>query len=306
MRNFNMCGYCIEAGFLSRYLENEFDIKDKDDFKDFHRLACMTHTDISEVIESYKKYSDCKPCLNIFTLRYFINQIGNNDDLSFQFLRGLFAGVEIEDFLAGIKDFKGCRFWRAINPEHFFALEEPKFLFHQRSELLCVESKKTLKHYCDWWLKGDVLGDGERLQPMAPDEHISHINELENTAWDVFHAIFRCICVAFVYSISNNIHHDEIEKIALHPPRAIPDFEGFDLWLQRVAFSHCVRQFGISFVEHHYQNIRSELLAYAMYKNDFSANDLEILAKLVGELVPFHAMPREEIAELINNRLVDM
>lgn len=117
-----------------------------------------------------------------------------------------------------------------------------------KKDNLKSKSVDTLNFYYKWWILGKNL-------------------DLSNTKnKEKFNAIFPFAFISFLY-LSQHAHESEtIKKIALEPPKNIPDFEAFDLWLQRRAFVFCVREYGVHFIFEHYKNLRAELIAYALLK----------------------------------------
>ncbi|GAB6146636.1 hypothetical protein JCM12294_40770 [Desulfocicer niacini] len=69
-----------------------------------------------------------------------------------------------------------------------------------------------------------------------------------------------------MYLRKYNRNSELIEKIALYCPNDVPDFMGYDLWLQRRAFVLYVQGVGIIEVLKHVDEIRPELINYALLK----------------------------------------
>ncbi|MFO7803066.1 MAG: hypothetical protein R6V55_12300 [Desulfovermiculus sp.] len=74
--------------------------------------------------------------------------------------------------------------------------------------------------------------------------------------------LLPCLYFALIFLSSQRQGIDSLEKIALTPPHGVPDFSGFDLWLQRKALVCMLGHKGISFL---LDNLHPELCLEPVY-----------------------------------------
>lgn len=98
-----------------------------------------------------------------------------------------------------------------------------------------------------------------------------------------FNALFPKIFFALSMLAKHQPTSKALIRIALKNPET-PSFDGYDLWLQRKAFTACLKEYGFEFIAYHFKNIRYELMAYALLKGGIKVGNLGKLTRLINTL----------------------
>lgn len=156
------------------------------------------------------------------------------------------------------------------------------------SKGLLNKSIETLDFYYEWWISGKTEIDAD-----------------ESKRREKFNAIFPFVLISFLYFSKQDPGSEIIKKIALEPPKDIPAFEAFDLWLQRQTFVFCVREYGIQFIFENYQRLRAELIAYALLKVYIDSVGLNTLMEFFSnnKLEPQILADSDYLLEIVNDLL---
>ncbi|MBK8815621.1 MAG: hypothetical protein IPN42_09030 [Methylococcaceae bacterium] len=107
------------------------------------------------------------------------------------------------------------------------------------------------------------------------------------------------------YLIKYQPESNAIKNIALNTPCSTPDFTGNDLWLQRTAFESCVLKYGIEFIIENINELRLELICFALLKGHFDSSDLYKLKEAISatpDLYGLHVND-ESLLLIINSKL---
>jgi len=277
-----MCGYCIESAYFLSFIYKNINVIDVTDSflypvymeesetfiedlenKRICSITFISQSDISETSIIYcriieKLILENKNFYHILDNRYYIDNTN-----------------KINTFIA--KRYK-CAYLNNFDLKRFCNNTKYREKFLKNKTKLIDISTKILKDYCKFW----ILGIGKEISdPIKRMSETGIMDPIENTTpenWEKFYLLFPIVFFAFLILEKYTKKSKIIKYIALNDPHDIPDFPGLDLWLQRRAFTKCIKEYGIQFFLKNYENIRQlELLFYFILKNVISKKDLLIL-----------------------------
>ena len=115
--------------------------------------------------------------------------------------------------------------------------------------------------------------DSESVLPNSAQQNANRLN----IQW--FQQEFPLLFISLVWLSYQQPKTSILRDIALMSSTVGPDFTGCDLWLQRKAFLVCLNSEGIHFLLNHFEQIRFELMYYALLKGAIDQTDYEALAE---------------------------
>ena len=192
----------------------------------------------------------------------------------------------IEKFLSKIRD----------SDMHAFAPLGDLRMYHDTScwealiaktDQLILESNKMLKLYCRWW-----IDDRE-------DETSNPTSQTMNDEAS-FYQLFPVIWFSLMVLLKHQSDSDMVKRIALETTHHLHDFDGYDLCLQRRAFLACIRHHGVAFVLEHDEDLRRELIYYALLKRAFRESDMAQLEEHLNANLSHDAFVNISSGDVLN------
>ena len=194
-------------------------------------------------------------------------------------------------------------------------LFDPDFLFAKESwpdllgrEEVVQECAHLLKDYHTWWLLGQGQKRNDLQQRLRETGVLDPIEDIAGAEWEVFYCLFPALYFALACLSRYSPDNTMLREIALTPPSGVPDFPGYDLWLQRKALICGIQNHGVDFL---LRNIDSglslDLIYYALLKLDkMKAHKQSILARLQAwqhnmQQGSFEAEDMQEYMDTIRN-----
>jgi len=165
---------------------------------------------------------------------------------------------------------------------------------------LMEDSLKLLNFYYDWWIEGQNRRKSEGLLRLKKTGIMDPIADTPKTEWERFYALFPYVYFSLIYLWKYHSDTELIEKIALHCPKGVPDFEGYDLWLQRKAFVFFIQKVGIVKALGKIDQVRIELIYYTLLKINFEVAELEIIKKVVVSFEKNHVVSSCEYEDVLS------
>jgi len=272
-----MCGYCIEGGMVLDYIENEVFSKNEGLQKYWASVCLQESTEFPRIISKLKTLDDFTSSIDIAFYRLWeMFLYGDNQDV-YDSLRQEYGEKVISDFLDRINNNHRNDMWAVLGDNDLYIKGDCWKRFIGNRDLLIEHSESTLRSYYDFWLLG--IGK-ETSDPEKIVEEAGAVDPIENTTpkdWDRFYSLFPVAYFSFL--VLGRYKHDSeiIKRIALESPHDVPDFLGYDLWLQRKAFAVCVKNHGVQFILDNYDDIRLELIYYSLLRESIDAADLDVL-----------------------------
>ncbi|MEF8941549.1 MAG: hypothetical protein V5B78_02030 [Desulfohalobiaceae bacterium] len=155
-------------------------------------------------------------------------------------------------------------------------LYDPDFVFSQAkwSEFtanpdLLAQCASLLERYHSWWLKGEGQNKNDLHQRMNKTGVLDPIEDITREEWELFYSLFPAIHFALIYLSRYGEDLSPVENIALTDVNGVPDFPGFDLWLQRKGLARAVQARGACFLLGNLElELRPLLMFYAFLRFD--------------------------------------
>lgn len=173
----------------------------------------------------------------------------------------------------------------------------PDFLFAKESwpdllgrEELVQECADLLEEYHTWWLLGQDQKKNDLQQRLRETGVLDPIEDIAEAEKKVFYSLFPALYFALAYLSRQSPDNTMLQEIALTPPSGVPDFPGYDLWLQRKALIFSIQNHGADFLLRKIDSgLSIDLIYYAILKLDkIKAQKQSILTRLQTWLDNMH------------------
>lgn len=302
-----MCGYCFEQVFLNEILEQECGSNSPIEYNKFdgllvtpysqetnYLLHCLKSARASDQLPSalfiihcrgledviYRSKSPCVDCLSHATLAKHYHKYHQI----------------LEDHRLSIKANK-----ELLPHPSWIELYDPKFIFDSKkwsnflkNQNLLPKAVSLLEEYYHWWILGDEKDKNDLSKMMEETGIFDPIEDIKKEELDRFYGIFPALYFSLVYLSNQNNELNLIEKIALTNPDGVPDFPGFDLWLQRKALLSMIRKKGVSFlIDNLNSELRVELVYYAFLKLEEVKQESRKVIEKLKSVVEAEVTPSE-------------
>jgi hypothetical protein len=172
-------------------------------------------------------------------------------------------------------------------------LYDPDFVFSKAkwSEFtdkpdLLDQCADLLERYHSWWLRGEGQHKNDLNLRMKQTGVLDPIEDITRDEWELFYSLFPAIYFALNYLSRYGEDLGPVENVALTDINGVPDFPGFDLWLQRKAFTSAVQARGTSFLLDNLElELRPLLIYYAFLRFDLVRKEREQTIKKISTLM---------------------
>ena len=292
-----MCGYCIEEGIVYSLLEDEQAINKVDFLAPIFILESHNYFGTMTKIRNLSNFSRL---IDVVFCRVWETLINEENDDAYQRISIKCGADTIDKFLSKIKGNQDHPSWHLLGDSNLYLSESNWKMFIDNKELLIRNSENTLALYHKWWIQG---GNKETSDPGQRLEETGMMDPIDNTApkeWDKFYSSFPFVFFSLNFLLRHKDSSDIIKKIALGKPSNVPDFSGYDLFLQRKAFAVCVKKYGVSFIIENYDDIRLELIGYVLLKKLICNEEMVVLKEhLLSHSHWVMGMNVDEVQQLI-------
>lgn len=294
-----MCGYCIEGGLILSFVESEKFDKPVEMENNWATSYLQEGKELAETINKTRYFDDFSHSIDICFCRVYDECIEHGYDDFYKLIASVFNKSDIHKYFTERNDCCDSTIWNQLGNAKLYKDKQYWEKFISNKNQLIEESEKALNSYCKWWLSG---GNKTSSDPAQRMKETGIMDPIENTTpedWKKFYSIFPTLYFSLSYLSKHRSRSKAIKCLALTDLHDTPDFLGYDLWLQRKAFTACVKEYGSQFIFDHFENIRHELIFYSLLKVDFTFDDLDKLKELVLSGGHFDCMDPESILELI-------
>jgi hypothetical protein len=297
-----MCGYCFEQGYILPYMAIEYQQQDSGLLDEYFRKNFPERDPTLEmiIVQSYLQESDHLEFLlekvegseilpkGISTIlcRLFEKHLENGfNPASFESLTSFFDQEALRHFLAQQREINFGTFWQTLWNVDTLATQESWEAFLSEKDQLLSSSVTKLARYYEWWISGSGKIVSDPVKRMDETGIYDAIEEITPEDWERFALEFPGTFFALSYVAKYLPQAEVLKKIALQCPKDVPDFFAHDLWLQRRAFLHCVKEYGPRFIientELNRDNIRIELIHYVLLKTTFAVDELRMIQRAI-------------------------
>lgn len=272
-----MCGYCIESAVVLDFVESEMSSKKVELENNWISMYLQESKDFPEIINKLKKFDNFPGSIDMAFCRIWEIWLCQEYDEIYKLLKNDYDSECINKFLVGLQNNSDNYRWRSLGDNKLYVDSGCWEKFTANINQLIADAELTLKSYHNWW----VLGVNKEISdPEKRMEETGIMDPIEDTTlpdWDKLYAAFPFIYFSFLVLSKYQKNSNIIKQIALQSPHNVPDFSGYDLWLQRKAFTACVNEYGVQFILENYEEIRLELIYYSILQKSISMMDLGVL-----------------------------
>ena len=282
-----MCGYCFEGGILIPALELAYK-GEKTKIDGFYIANYLQEeNNLYLAVDEAKKFESRNDYAGIVLCRLYENYILSGvDNVLYKKITSIF-GDDVVDTVLKKSSLDSKQYVSRIRKK----LCDKEIYQNNRQWDNCISGKteltedslKLLNFYYDWWIEGQNKRKSEGLLRLRKTGIMDPIADTPKTEWERFYALFPYVYFSLIYLWKYHSDIELIEKIALHCPDGTPDFEGYDLWLQRRAFAFFIQKVGIIKALEKADQIRVELIYYALLKFKISSDEIKIVLGLLRE-----------------------
>lgn len=296
-----MCGYCIEGGVTLDFIERQRASEKLEFENNWISIYLQESSDFPEIIGKLKNFDNFHGSIDIAFYRLWEELINQEYSGIYHCLANEYGAKAINDYLVRLKNNYHNENWKSLGDSELYINRGSWEHYLGNVNQLIDDSEFTLKSYLDFWICGV---NKEICDPEKRMEETGIMDPIENTTpkdRDSFYTLFPVVFFSFLIVKRFKNDSDILRRIALESPHDVPDFLGYDLWLQRKAFVVCVKNYGIQFVLDNYDDIRLELIYYTLLKDTFCAEDLDVLKNHVLSHVHWvNGVDSDSVVQLIN------
>lgn len=281
-----MCGYCIEGAVLIPALESAY----KGEIVKIDGLYisnCLKEEDnLYIAVDKARGFAYLNDFRDIVICRLYEQYILHGlDNVLYKKITLVFGRDVVDVFLKkrrGLNNkLKVSRIWEKLYDKEIYQNHQQWSNFMSAKTELIEVSLDLLSFYYDWWINGHNREISDSMKRLKKTGIMDPIEDTPQKEWEKFYALFPWFYFSLMYLWKYHSNTELIEKIALHCPKGVPDFEGYDLWLQRRAFVFYIQKVGITKALKHVDKVRIELIYYALLKCKVSIDETKIIIGLL-------------------------
>ena len=296
-----MCGYCIEVGVAFDFIERENTSEKVEENDCWMPIYLQESENLIGIINKQKATDHLARSIDVVLYRIWEMLLFQE---KFEVCRLLIYELDQRaknDFFLRIRNGSLSEMWKPLGEDEIYVDFGAWRRFISNKELLISCATSSLNQYYNFW----VLGVGKEISdPDVRFEKTGILDPIENTTskdWDRFYSLFSIAYFSFLVLLRYQNDAALIKRIALGAPHDVPDFFGYDLWLQRKAFAACVEKYGIQFIQDNFDYIRLELIYYTLLKGVISLADFDKLKNhLLSHEHSANSMDSDSVIDLIN------
>lgn len=272
-----MCGYCIESWIILNFIEREQNrgqVKLENIWVPFY---LQESNDFVGIMIKTRRFGNFPGSIDIAFCRTWEILINKEYDGVYQSMEDQFGTESINEFLFKMRNNCDCASWDLLGNGNLYVDKSCWNKFIRNKKQLIDKSEETLILYHNWWIQGN---NKETSDPQKRFKETGIMDPIDDTTpkdRDKFYLLFPSVFFSMLFLLKHQSNSDIIKRIAIEYPHDVPDFSGYDLWLQRKAFITCLKEHGVRFILEHYDDIRLELIYYALLKKSIFKTELNLL-----------------------------
>lgn len=297
-----MCGYCIEGGVALSFIENENSSNNEELENNWLSIYIQESSHFPEIIGKLKNFDNFQGSIDVAFCRLWEVLLNQENSGIYHCLVNEYGAKAVNKYLASMKNNYHNESWKSLGDNELYINGDRLEQYLGSVNQLIEDSESTLKSYLEFWICGK---NKEISDPQKRLEETGIMDPIEDTTpkdWDSFYILFPVVFFSFLIIKRFKNDSEILRRIALESPHDVPDFLGYDLWLQRKAFIVCVKNYGIQFVLDNYDDIRLELIYYALLKDSICAEDLNALNNHISSNEHWvNGVDSDSVVELINS-----
>lgn len=255
-----MCGYCIESGDVIDFVQRQ-ELIDKYD-NNIVLNYVQECRDLPATLDKLRHMDSFLCTVDTALCRAYEMALRSNEQGIFPILRDYFGQEYLDKLLENLSTDVGCPLLGKLKDPAIYNDSGQWTSFIENRAGLIEDATRLLDYYHQWWLMDD-----------APTTDRSKLGRI----FDIFPMLYFSLIYLMEYQSNAPI----IRLLALQEPLQVPTFFGCDLWLRRKAFTHCIQQHGVPFIQENHESIRIVLIRYALAKRIINKTELDQLEEIV-------------------------
>ena len=272
-----MCGYCIEAAVVLDFVESEMSSNDIELENNWISIYLQESKNFPEIINKLKKFDNFSGSIDMAFCRLWEMWFCQEYDESYKLLKNDYDEECINNFFVGLQNNSDNYRWRSLGDNRLYVDTGRWEQFTANINQLIADAELTLKYYHNFWVLGVNKEISDPEKRMEETGIMDPIEDTTSTDWDKLYTTFPFVYFSFLILSKYQKNSNILKYIALQSPHNVPDFSGYDLWLQRKAFTACVNEYGVQFILENYKEIRLELIYYSILQKSISMMELGVL-----------------------------
>lgn len=287
-----MCGFCIEGLMTLDFLESEMLNTEFVMESEWTPIYVQEANNFIEILKKIKNIDGFSGSIDVAFCRLYEVYISRGFQSSiFDYIVSVYEKNELAKFF-GDRAECGAKMSSSLIPQEFWSRLWSQDTYRNQSawenftndtDSLVKDSESLLKNYCDWWILGKDKEESDPMQRMEETGVMDPIDDTPESERKKFYFVFPSLYFALSVLHRYRPNSEVINFIALNCPKNTPDFPGYDLWLQRQAFLVCIQEYGVPFIREHLEDIRLELIAYAVLKLQMTTEERESIKDIVSK-----------------------
>lgn len=275
-----MCGYCIEGGAALDFIESEKFSQYEEWVNNDITVYLQESTHFPQIIKKLKKLDGFHVSIDLAFCRLWEECSKKEFSNIYHCLVVEYGEKVIDNYLSELQNNHYLNeTFNFLGDGNLYTSSACRENLFRDAKQLVEASESILVAYLDFWVdgKGKAISD-----PVKRLEETGVIEPFEvTTAEDreTFYTLFPAVFFALLIIQQFNKNSELLKRIALESPHNVPDFLGYDLWLQRKAFEAAVKNHGIQFILDNYDGIRLELIYYTLIKASLCVAELDALKR---------------------------
>lgn len=269
----NMCGYCIERTGVLETVEGERFTDDIERHAMFESAYLQESKYFPQIITVLKEDGIFSGQIEIVMYRLWETLLFGQGNKLFDAIICQYGMKSIDAFLSKLKD--SHQDWEFLGNIDTYTNMSTWEKCTKHSEQLVEKAQRTLALYLDWWIESVDRRPDTPIEWDSANMAIEANRKKALEELDKFYSAFPFVYFSLLVLIKYQRNSPLISDIALGSPKRIPDFSAYDLWLQRVALTSSLKEYGVNFLLDNHARIRLELLYYCVARFEFSRVELD-------------------------------
>lgn len=297
-----MCGYCNEGAVVLNFIKNENSSNNEELENNWISNYLQESRHFPEIISKLKNFDNFQGSIDVTFYRLWEAILNQENSGIYHCLVNEYGAKEVNNYLTSLGNNYHNEGWKSLGDSELYINGHRFKQYLGNVNQLIEDSESTLKSYLEFW----ICGKNKQISdPQRRMEETGIMDPIQNTTpkdWDSFYTLFPTAFFSFLIIKRFRNDSEILRRIALESPHDVPDFLGYDLWLQRKSFVACVKNYGIQFVLDNYDDIRLELIYYALLKDSICAEDLDALNNHISSHEHrVNGVDSNAVVELINS-----
>ena len=245
-----MCGYCVESHLFRQLIESAVEQEPMELVELFVPVYLQEADDLADGLHRAKEFKNYQYHIDTACCKFYEQSILHGFDARLsKLIMSFFEDKTITSYLDKRKSCIGETLWANLGRMDIYTSADSWNDFIQNTDSILNCSITILHEYANWWLFGH--GKAQSDSPETRLKKTGVFDPIDNTTqndFEKFYSIFPVLYFALMFVSKHASNSSIIKSIALKSPHDVPGFWGEDLWLQRKAFVHCVKNYGLEFL----------------------------------------------------------